>query len=72
MRAALTLCLLLACAVVQGCEEQECMDHCPDRRQLICGTDDLTYDNSCVAACVGEDVQYAGPCTGTEEPVDQQ
>ena len=64
-RAALLIVLLVLAA--SGCEEQECMDHCPDRRQLVCGTDDLTYDNSCVAACNGEDVQYAGPCTDVED-----
>ncbi len=70
MRPAVIL-MLLALAALAGCAEQECMDHCPDERQLVCGTDDLTYDNSCVAACAGEDVQYAGPCTGAEDTVDQ-
>ena len=70
MRAAI-LTLVLAMTVLSGCAEQECMSHCSDERQLICGTDDQTYDNSCVAACAGEDVQYAGPCTGLEDTGDQ-
>jgi hypothetical protein len=65
--AALALSLLLG-----GCPEQDCMSHCPDRRQLICGTDDITYNNSCYATCAGEDVQYAGPCTGLPEGGEEQ
>lgn len=71
MRAAAILTFVLLLAALSGCPEQECMAHCPDDRQLVCGTDDVTYDNSCHAACVGEDVQYAGPCTGSEDTVDQ-
>ena len=63
---------LTVLAVIGGCAEQECMSHCPDDREQICGTDDVTYENSCFATCAGEDVQYGGPCTGADDTVDQQ
>ncbi len=67
------LCLAVVLAVgLSGCPEQECMSHCPDDREIVCGTDDVTYENSCFATCAGEDVQYAGQCTGAEDTVDQQ
>ena len=47
------------------------MSNCPDDRQIVCGTDDVTYNNSCHATCAGEDVQYSGECTGQDDTVDQ-
>ena len=69
------LLLLLALAsalLLPGCPEQECIDNCSDELNRICGIDDRTYDNSCIALCVGVEVQYSGRCTGETDPVDQQ
>ena len=72
MRAAAILAFVLLVAGLAACEEQECMAHCPDTRQLVCGTDDLTYDNPCQARCAMVEVQYPGQCTGVPDTADQE
>ena len=71
MRAATIFILVLLTVALAGCDEQECMAHCPDTRQLVCGTDDLTYDNPCQARCASVEVQYPGQCTGVPDTIDQ-
>ena len=61
----LALGLLLA-----GCEQAECLSHCNDHYEQVCGDDERTYLNACHANCSGTTVDYAGSCQG-DEPEEQ-
>jgi hypothetical protein len=37
---------------------------CSPRFDPVCGCDDVTYDNACLAAVAGAGVNHAGPCEG--------
>ncbi len=45
---------------------QDC--NCPSSYEPVCGTDGVTYQNSCKAKCVNIGWQYAGPCSRVAEP----
>ena len=64
------LLLILVLFGAAGCEQAECLTHCNDHREQVCGDDERTYLNACRANCTGTTVDYAGPCQG-DEPEEQ-
>ncbi len=62
--------ILTASLGLAGCEETECLSHCNDHREQVCGDDERTYENACFANCSGTTVDYRGPCQG-DEPEEQ-
>lgn len=35
---------------------------CPSEREVVCGCDNVEYDNECIANAAGITVAYLGPC----------
>ena len=57
------LLLFPALLLLAGCPPiNECV--CPAIDEPVCGVDDVTYGNSCLAECAGVEVAQDGPCVG--------
>lgn len=58
------VCLLCSCTVDgPPCEHEPLEDcHCTTHYVPVCGCDDVTYDNSCLATCSGVKSYSKGPC----------
>jgi len=54
------------CSVILGgnCTVLPLSTSCSPSFDPVCGCDDVTYDNPCLAAAAGAGVNHTGPCTG--------
>jgi len=54
-----------SCGQTGKCEERpaDCIEHGQIHIQPVCGCDDKSYDNACLAAAAGTSVKREGKCT---------
>ncbi len=51
---------IMACSGAGQCAAMNCM--CPKLLKPVCGCDDMTYSNACLAGCKGRNVKSDGKC----------
>ncbi len=51
---------IMACSGAGECAAMNCM--CPKLLKPVCGCDDVTYSNACLAGCKGRNVKSDGKC----------